>query len=146
MHEMLIITLSTILLSNYKKWLLEGMANIITIEVEPQQESVAPKWIMSFKEPSTVGCIHRDHSSQDTTSSTTSELDKYLNDLQNWRPIQLVVRHHKEFPTLSILARHFLSAPATSVPSEQLFSAARYLHDEKRNRLLPFLSEELLFI
>ena len=67
-------------------------------------------------------------SGQDTASSTTSELDKYLNDLlidyKTGDPYNWWGQHHKEFPTLSILARHFLSAPATSVPSEQLFSAA----------------------
>ena len=58
----------------------------------------------------------------------------------------MVGQHKTEFPNLAILAKCFLCAPATSVPSERLFSAAGNLYDEKRNRMLPHLSEELLFI
>ena len=47
---------------------------------------------------------------------------------------------------LSVLAQHYLCPPATSVPSERLFSAAGNLHDDKRNRILPTLTEDLLFI
>ena len=135
-----------------KEWVLEEMTSITTVEVEPQQESAAPKRMCPLKNPVLLDVfmeIIADSSGQDIASSA-SELDKYLNDPlidyktgdpYNWRG-----QHHKEFPTLAILARRFLSAPATSVPSERLFSAAGDLYDEKRNRLLPHLSEELLFI
>ena len=76
--------------------------------------------------------IISDSCGQDATSSTTSEFDEYLKDplidYKTGDPYNWWGQHHMEFLTLSILARHFLSAPTTSVLSEQLFSAAGDLH------------------
>ena len=142
-----------IIKATVKEWVLEEMASVTTVEVEPQQETTAPKRMCPLKNPVLLDVfteIISDSSDHDAASSTTSELDKYLNnqliDYRTGDPYNWWGQHHKNFPILSILARRFLSPPATSVPSEQLFSAAGDLYDEKRNRLLPHLSEELLFI
>ena len=78
------------------------------------------------------------------------EVDRYLNvpiiDFKTGDPYLWWSQHHQEFPFLSKLACRYLSAPATSVPSERLFSVAGDLHDEKRNRIMPELSQDLLFI
>ena len=50
------------------------------------------------------------------------------------------------YPSLAKLAQRYLSAPPTSVPSERLFSCARDVYDEKRNRIAPERAETLLFI
>ena len=71
---------------------------------------------------------------------STSEMDRYLSvpiiNFKTGDPYLWWSQHGQEFPILSKLARHFLSAPATSVPSERLFSAAGNLHDDKRNRIM----------
>ena len=50
------------------------------------------------------------------------------------------------YPQVSRVARRFLSAPAMSVPSEQLFSAAGHVYSDRRKRLLPKRAEMLLFV
>lgn len=62
------------------------------------------------------------------------------NSLEWWK------RKKYNFPILCILARTYLACPATSVPSEQLFSGAGNIYDEKRTRLLADKAEKLLFL
>lgn len=49
-------------------------------------------------------------------------------------------------PMLSTLAKKFICIPATSVPSERLFSAAGELVSQKRNRLKPKNVDMFLFL
>ena len=84
------------------------------------------------------------------TPSTTTESENFLSnsllDYKSGDPYTWRGQNKKRFPMLSVLARHYLCPPATSVPSERLFSAAGNLHDDKRNRILPTLTEDILFI
>lgn len=50
------------------------------------------------------------------------------------------------FPLLTKLAKKYLSAPATSVYLERLFSEAGNIYEETRSRLLPRNAEKLLFL
>jgi len=50
------------------------------------------------------------------------------------------------FPVLSVLAKRYLSAPPTSVPSELVFSTAGDIFTDKRSRLLPDNAEKLLIM
>ena len=88
--------------------------------------------------------------SNEEQSMPTSEVERYLGmaiiDFKVGDPFIWWSQHSQEFPILSKLARRFLSAPATSVPSERLFSAAGNLHNDKRNRIMSELSEKLLFM
>ena len=50
------------------------------------------------------------------------------------------------FPVVAKVARMYLAIPATSVPSEQLFSTAGLIISEHRNRLKPGDAEQLVFL
>jgi len=50
------------------------------------------------------------------------------------------------FPDIAAVAQRYLSAPATSVPSERLFSSDGLIYTDRCNRLLPEKAEQLLFI
>ena len=54
--------------------------------------------------------------------------------------------HHHQYRKLSILAKKYLCVPATSVPSERLFSKAGVLVSAKRNRLKPKYVDMMLFL
>jgi hAT family C-terminal dimerisation region len=82
-------------------------------------------------------------------NASTLELDHYLaepliprtNSLSQWW------RENKDkFPILASLARTYLGAPPSSVPSERLFSTAGAVITDQRSRLLPDNAEMLIFL
>ena len=50
------------------------------------------------------------------------------------------------FPIMAKIALKYLSAPATSVASESVFSLARSVYDFKRTNLDPDKAEMLMFL
>jgi hypothetical protein len=83
------------------------------------------------------------------------ELDKYSkfdvfiekSELKNkLGPFYFYSRHHDTFKKLFSMAKAILCIPATSVPSECLFSQAGLVQSEIRNRLSPALLKSIILI
>jgi zinc finger BED domain-containing protein 1 (E3 SUMO-protein ligase ZBED1) len=86
-----------------------------------------------------------------STVRRTTELDAYiglpqLDPLEENDPIIWWKANRHAYPTLAKLARKYLAIKATSVPSEQLFSAAGNIVTEKRTRLKPKVVSDLIFV
>lgn len=82
-------------------------------------------------------------------ASMDTEVDNFLRDI----PAQLETNptdwwkiNAARFPRLATLARQYLCIPATSVPSERVFSAAGLLVTRLRSRLTPEHVDQLLFL
>jgi len=50
------------------------------------------------------------------------------------------------YPSLSVLAKNILCIPASSAPSERVFSTAGSILTPKRNRMTPFHLSALVFL
>ncbi|CAG8766249.1 4725_t:CDS:1, partial [Cetraspora pellucida] len=61
-------------------------------------------------------------------------------------PFSWWINNQERFPTIIKLAQKYLSIPATSTPSERLFSDAGNIMSSKRTNLKPQVFEQLLFL
>lgn len=73
-------------------------------------------------------------------SSGRQTTDTALTLLEWWK------KNQYEYPRLSKLARRILAIPASSVPSERVFSLAGNLISKKRSRLKPKLVNKIIFL
>ena len=91
-----------------------------------------------------------DNLSTRESSTTTSELDRYLQEsLLDYKLGNSFVwwgENKVRFPGLARMAQRYLSATATSVSSERLFSSAGSIYSDHRNRISAEQAENLLFI
>ena len=76
------------------------------------------------------------------------ELDRYMREiiLPSTRPLTWWRNNANYFPLLSQLARKYLCTPATSVPSERVFSAAGLTVTKQRSSLSPDNVDKLIFL
>ena len=82
------------------------------------------------------------------------ELQRYLSDViadqfdsnGHLNPLQWWKQNTARYPCISVLARKYLSIPATSIPSERAFSLTGHLVNEKRAALLPGTVNTLAFL
>jgi len=81
------------------------------------------------------------------TPAYESQLEAYLTQPRVPRSIDVYCYwHNSQFQLLEPAAKKYLSAPPTSVASEQLFSAAAQLYADRRNCLAGENAEKLLFL
>lgn len=77
------------------------------------------------------------------------ELDAYLSEEilhKDHCPFAWWKKYSLKFPNMSQMAKVYLSAPASTVYSERLFSEAGNVYEKKRSRLLPERAESLVFL
>ena len=79
------------------------------------------------------------------------EIERYLTAKRHISKTQLSLlqwwkANEHIYPRLSVLARQYLAIPASSVPSERVFSLAGSIVNKKRSRLKPALVDTLIFL
>lgn len=80
------------------------------------------------------------------TTETTSYLSEPVESDRKVDPIQWWKLHEHRFPNLARMARDHMAVPASSAPSEQLFSRAGDVITKKRNRMLESSCSSILLI
>ena len=88
-------------------------------------------------------------SKRSSTTESFVETDRYLKQKQVPRSANALEwwqAHCQEFRKLSVLSKKYLCIPATSVPSERLFSKAGELVSARRSRLKPNHINMMLFL
>ena len=87
--------------------------------------------------------------SASTPNAGEVELDRYLGEPLIPRTSNMPTwwnENRDRFPVLASMARKYLGAPPSSVPSERLFSTAGGVITDQRSRLLPENAEMLIFL
>ena len=78
-----------------------------------------------------------------------SEVERFLSlprEQRNSDPIEWWESHKDEFKLLVPMALQYLCTPPSSVDSERLFSSAKQVYTDNRNRLGTDIAEKLIFI
>ena len=80
--------------------------------------------------------------------SAQDELQCYLAEkmVPDCEPLHWWRKNEHRFPQIALVARRVLAVPATSVPSERIFSAAGLLINKLRNRLSSDIVDKIIFL
>lgn len=84
-----------------------------------------------------------------TALTSLHEVERYLKEPKcgkNANPLHWWRDHESQFPTVSQVARQLLCTPATSTPSERVFSTAGNIASVKRSMLKPQNLNALIFL
>ena len=125
----------------------ESTASAETLATEDRTKAPSPK---RHKNNSLLEVFSDIIGTSAETPTPNSELDRYLMepviDYKLGNPLAWWADHHVRYPTLAQVAKRYLTATATSVPSERLFSTASNIYDDRRSRITAEHAESLLFI
>lgn len=79
---------------------------------------------------------------------TELELQSYLLDKSDLEksPLEWWADRETKYPRLSVIAKRVLAVPATSVPSERIFSSAGLIVTKLRNRLSSEVVDQIIFL
>lgn len=87
---------------------------------------------------------------QVTVAKLRAELKQYINEPKQKNAAEfwalMAKSQNKPYPILCCFIPYFFSVPATSTPSERLFSSTGYQVWDRRNRLKPVKVEEIMFL
>jgi hypothetical protein len=88
---------------------------------------------------------------ENETATTTNQTDyqRFLSEPKldvDKNAVNWWKEYDSKFPKLAKLVRKYFSVPATSVPSERVFSCAGQIVTKKRNALLPENVDMLIFL
>lgn len=87
---------------------------------------------------------------QVTVAKLRAELKQYINEPKQKNAAEfwavMEKSQNKPYPILCSFIPYFFSVPATSTPSERLFSSTGYQVWDRRNRLKPVKVEEIMFL
>ncbi|KAK0135825.1 Zinc finger BED domain-containing protein 1 [Merluccius polli] len=80
--------------------------------------------------------------------SAKKEMEQYLRDTKVAQsgPLAWWKQNGDRYPKLAFAAKHCLCVPATSTPSERIFSKAGYIVNKTRSSLLPENVDKLIFL
>ncbi|KAL3066097.1 hypothetical protein OYC64_016110 [Pagothenia borchgrevinki] len=80
--------------------------------------------------------------------SAKKEMEQYLRDTTKIQsgPLAWWKQNSDRYPKLAFAAKHCLCVPATSTPSERIFSKAGYIVNKTRSSLLPENVDKLIFL
>ncbi|XP_048014366.1 zinc finger BED domain-containing protein 4-like [Megalobrama amblycephala] len=89
-----------------------------------------------------------DEEEEERGDSAKTEMEQYLRDASKLQsgPLAWWKQNSDRYPKLAFAAKHLLCVPATSTPSERIFSKAGYIVNKTRSSLLPENVDKLIFL
>lgn len=93
--------------------------------------------------------LGQDYAESECPQDVQLEVDNYFKEISippDDNPLQWWKVNSARLSRLSVLAQQYLCVPATSVPSERVFSAASLIFNRLRTRLLPEHVDMIIFL
>jgi hypothetical protein len=111
------------------------------VKVEKDEEPPNKKSTFTFD------CLLGDMNDEAVDVTPEQEVSNFINEpLRGKTPLVWWKENEEKFPNLSKLAKKYLAIPATSVPSERIFSTAGLTLTKLRSTLDPETVNEIIFI